>query len=50
MIVIDWEQSSSIKNPTEEQKEYQRVEKMINEAMDEAEKVTKQSQKKKLRK
>ena len=47
MIVIDWEQTSSVKNPTQEDEEYQRVEKMINDAMDEAEKLASQEQKKK---
>lgn len=50
MIVIDWEQTSSVKNPTQEDEEYQRVEKMINDAMDEAEKLASQEQKKKVRK
>ena len=48
--MIDWEQTSSVKNPTQEDEEYQRVEKMINDAMDEAEKLASQEQKKKSQK
>lgn len=47
--MIDWEQTSSVKNPTQDE-EYKRVEKMINDAMDEAEKMVNQPQKKMLKK